>query len=144
MASGPVSPISLRERMSRILASSTVETPRQKLPAPSGQAAKAELDPKPPESFLRGIARETIQRGKQGAAALDIGISEGRLSAKLSDGTLALKDLEALGPEFAVTFAEEVLRQIGPLATPKARAKQLLRDRRRIDEELEQLMEYMA
>lgn len=130
--------------MSRSLANAAVETPQQTLPSPSGRSVRATLIPKAPESFLRPIAKDVIQRGKQSSAATEIGISEGRLSAKLGDGTLTLGELEKLGPAVAVTFAEEVLKQLGPLCTPEARIRQSIRNAKAALDEAEQMVEYLA
>lgn len=117
------------------VAAADVGTPQQTLPSPSGLCVKA---------FLRPIARDVIQRGKQSSAATEIGISEGRLSSKLGDGTLSLGELEKLGPEVAVTFAEEVLKRLGPLCTPHARVRQSIRNAKLALDEAEQLLEYIA
>lgn len=127
--------------MNRSVATAAAETRQQNLPSPSGRSVDAGLRPKLPETFLRPIAKEVIQREGQDNAATTIGISEGRLSAKLGDGTFNLKELEALGPEVAVTFAEEVLKRLGPLCTPKARGCQLLRDIEQRCDEIRQLLE---
>lgn len=130
--------------MSNRIGAAAIETPQQKLPSPSGRSVRAELHPKDPERSLRVIAKDVIQREKQAAAAEQIGISEGRLSAKLGDGTLSLGELERLDVAVAVTFAEEVLKRLGPLATPEARMRQQIRNARRALDEIEQGMEYLA
>lgn len=130
--------------MSRSLANVGAERPQQNLPSPSGRSVDADLRPKLAETFLRPIAKEVIQREGQDNAATTIGISEGRLSAKLGDGTFNLKELEALGPEVAVTFAEEVLKRLGPLCTPKARIQQAIREARQRLDDIEQGVEYLA
>ena len=121
-----------------------IETPPQTLPSPSGRSARAELRPKAPERSLRVIAKDVLQRGKQAAAATEIGISEGRLSAKLGDGTLSLGELEKLDVNVVVSIAEEVLRQLGPLATPPARIRQEIRRIRQACDEIEQGVEYLT
>jgi hypothetical protein len=130
--------------MPSTLTATAPETRQQKLPSPSGVSAKAERHAKVPESSLRSITKDVLQRGKQAAAATEIGISEGRLSAKLGDGTLSLGELEKLDVSVVVTIAEEVLKTLGPLSTPQARARQLIRSIRQELDELAQFMEHIA
>lgn len=127
------------------LARTSAVTPQERLSEIHGSPAKAALHPKEPETFLRDIAKDTIQIvGKQGSAATEIDISEGRLSAKLDDGSITLKQLERLGVPYAVRLAEEILRQLGPLATPKDRMRAEIRAMRRHMDELEQGLEYLS
>jgi hypothetical protein len=121
------------------------ETPQERLSGLHGTPAKASLPPKPGVTELRLVAKEAIQRvGKQSAAATDIGISDGRLSAKLEDGTLSLRELERLGPHYAAEFGRQLLERFGPLATPHARARQLLQEHRRIADELFAIIEHLS
>lgn len=130
--------------MKSSLAHAPAETPQQNLPRPSGRSVKADLAPKDPESSLRVIAKDVIQRGKQSSAASEVGLSEGRLSAKLGDGTFNVSEMERLGPEFAVTFAQEILQQLGPLCTPQARMRAEIRAIRKACDELEQGVEFLS
>lgn len=131
--------------MSASLRASSAETPQQKLSGIRATDNKTAAHPKETESELRLVAKEAMQRvGKQAAAASDIGISEGRLSAKLGDGTLSLGELEKLGPQYAAEFGRQLLERFGPLATPHARAAHLLREMRRMHEELSQLIDYFG
>jgi hypothetical protein len=121
------------------------ERSRQRLSDVHGVPVKAGLHPNEPERFLREVAKDTIRAiGKQGSAAADIAISEGRLSAKLADGSIALKQLERLGLSYAVSFAENILKRYGPLATPQARARQLVREMRDRLNEIDQYLEHIA
>ena len=131
--------------MHNSIAATVPGTPQQKLSDVHGVPVKANLHPKVPETPLREIAKDTIQLlGKQESAAGDIEISAGRLSAKLADGSITVKQLESLGIDYAVRFAEEILRQLGPLATPKMRARHTLHRIRQAVEELDQYLEYIA
>lgn len=120
-------------------------TPRESLADICGKPVKASLDPQVPATNLRGDAAEAIKRtsGQKGAA-LTIGLNEGRLSHKNTDGSLTLAQLEALGPAFAVEFATRLLEAYGPLATPKSRAQQKVRELRAAADELDQLLEFIA
>jgi hypothetical protein len=94
---------------------------------------------------LREVAKDAIRRvGKQGAAAIDIGIHEGRLAHKLSDGTISLAELEKLGPHYAAEFGRQLLERFGALATPQARARQKIREARQALDELDQFLEHIA
>jgi len=88
-------------------------TERNDLPAPSGRAAKADLRP-----HAREAMRDAC--GKQGAAARDIGISEGRLSSKLEDGSLTLAQIGSLGPGYARALARRLLDAYGTAADSPA------------------------
>lgn len=127
------------------LAASSSEAPQQKLSGIHGSPVKASLHPKEPEGFLRETAKDTIQTvGKIETAAVDIDISAARLSAKLADGSVTLKQLESLGINYAVRWAEDILRKLGPLATPQARMREQIRAIRRAADELEQGIEHLS
>lgn len=130
--------------MATTIPTAAAERHQQSLPSPSGRSVRADLHPKLPEIFLRPIVKDVLQRGKQSSAASQAGISEGRISAKLSDGSFNLRELEAQGVDVVVTVAEEILRRLGPLATPKARGLQLLRDIETRCDEIRQLLEHVA
>lgn len=135
----------VRELMNQSIAASSAEAPQQKLSGIHGSPVKANLHPKEPEGFLREIAKDTIKTvGKIETAAEEIDISAARLSAKLTDGSVTLKQLEALGIPYAVRWAEEILRQLGPLSTPQARMREQIRAIRRAADELEQGLEHIA
>lgn len=120
-------------------------TPRESLASVRATANKSAVRSQEPASPLREVAKDAIRRvGKQSAAASDIGIHEGRLAHKLSDGTISLAELEKLGPHYAAEFGRQLLERFGPLATPHARAQQLLRECRRMHDELAQLIEHLA
>lgn len=79
-------------------------------------------------SRLRDVAAETIRRvTTQKAAALTIGIDQSRLSHKLKDGSVTLKQLELLGADYAVRFALDLLEAFGHVTkSPKERARERL------------------
>ncbi len=89
-------------------------------------------------SRLREVAADTIRivSGNARAAAIDMQIHEGHLSRSLKDGTLRLEQLETLGPAFAAKFGQELVERFGPLVDPKARVLRLIRESRRLLDEL--------
>ena len=120
-------------------------TPRERLAGVRPQPVKAELDPQEGATSMRQLAKSAIQAvSGQKAAAIDIGIHEGRLSHKLSDGTITLAELETLGPKFAARFGADLVEMNGPLATPLTRARQKLRESHAALDEIEQLLEFIA
>jgi len=119
---------------------------RRTLPRPSGHAAKAALKAELPGTSVRSlpdIAKDVVQeRVKQEAAAEQIGISAGRLSSKLSDGSLTLKQLDALGDDVLVATAEEILETRG--RNPVAVIRQAIRDARKAMEIIEQGVDFLS
>lgn len=107
---------------------------------------KGALPPHTPAPLVREAASEAVRASGHvhKAAASDLGLDRSRFSHKLKDGTLTLKEMEILGPAFAVKFGTELLERFGPLATPHARAKQLLREMDRMNQELGQLLDYFG
>ncbi len=127
------------------LAASSTATPRESLADIRATDNKTATRPQEPASPLREVAKDAIRRvGKQSAAASDIGIHEGRLAHKLTDGTISLAELEKLGPHYAAEFGRQLLERFGPMSTPHARAVHLMRELRRMHEELEQLIDYFG
>ncbi len=61
--------------------------------------------------------------------ALTIGCSEGRLSSKLAEGTLTLKEIEALGPA-AIAELGDALVDTYSQRDPKAKLREELRQAR--------------
>jgi hypothetical protein len=88
-------------------------------------------------SRLRDVAGDAIRAtsGNARAAAIDLDVHEGHLSRQLKDGTLRLEQLEVLGPTFAAEFGAELVERFGP-SDPKARARRLIQEGRRILDEL--------
>lgn len=90
------------------MASNNTEEPtameRKSLPALPDKAVKtASVPPLPAqdEVLLLAVAALALRRTcSQKAAAIDMGLSEGRLSTKLTDGSLTLKQLSKLGPKY--------------------------------------------
>lgn len=91
---------------------------------------------------LRDVAGDAIRAtsGNARAAAIDLDVHEGHLSRQLKDGTLRLEQLEILGPTFAAAFGAELVERFGP-RDPKARIQQLLRQARRVLDELAEALE---
>lgn len=130
--------------MAQSIASSSAATPRESLADIRATDHKPAVRPQEAASPLREVAKDAIRRiGKQSAAASDIGIHEGRLAHKLSDGTISLGELERLGPHYAAEFGRQLLERFGPLSTPHARARQLLREMGRMQDELSQLIDHL-
>lgn len=110
-----------------------------------GKPAKADLHPHLPAPLLREVAATAIERTDiQKEIADQIGIHRSRLTHKLKDGSLTLRQLEELGPEFFVILGQELLETFGPLATPQARARQVIRAIRAALDELDQFTELIA
>lgn len=124
------------------LARTSAVTPQEIVLGIHGKDAarpKADLNPKASETALRTIAKDVIQAGgKQEAAAEEAGLSGGRFSAKLIDGSIRLRELERLGPSFAVKWAEEIIRQFGPTMTPQQFIREEVRAIRKHLENIEQ------
>lgn len=131
--------------MAATMRSSSAGTQRDTLPTRSGGQVKADSRPELPGTRLRDVAADALHMTtSQKAAALDIEISDGRLSSKLKDGSLTLAQLESLGPQYAVKLGEQLIETFAPLATPKARAQQQIREIRQRLEELDQVLELIA
>jgi hypothetical protein len=137
--------------MASSLSPTVPATPRESLADLRPRQAKADLraqegatastDPQSFASPLRDLAAETLRRvTSQKAAAIDIGIHEGRLSHKLKDGSLTVAQLEALGPVYAAELGELLVAQYGPLSDPKDAARKALE---RIEDELRLLRQYV-
>lgn len=110
-------------------------TPRERLAGVRGVAAKAELKAQVPATRLRDVAAEAMRRAmSQKAAALDMGISEGRLSHKVKDGSLTLAQLEALGGRFAQELGAACLESYGGEGAEARRARLIREARQKLDE----------
>jgi hypothetical protein len=91
------------------------------------QPVKAELRQQPPATPIWEVAAMALERVKpQKEAAADIGIHRGRLCHKLKDGSLTLKQLQALGPVYGRAFGEACCEVYGA-ETPEARRARLIR-----------------
>lgn len=89
---------------------------------------KADI-PVPASPALRTIAESAMEGvGPKKAIAGDIGKDRSQIRRQVQAGTLTLRDLEALGTDYAIEFATLILETLGPLATPKARAMARLND----------------
>jgi hypothetical protein len=132
--------------MSSSVANGRVTGPDKLDVIPRPKPAKATLPDKVSVEQLSGVvidAAKTVY-GKQGAAAAQLGKDEGNFSRDVKAGRFALPQMAELGPDWLVAFASSVLDEFAPLATPAARARHLLREQRRITDELEQLTEFMG
>lgn len=134
--------------MPRSLAAQLDGTEQQTLPSPSGRTAKAGLKPELPGTLFREVPLQVIvkdvvqERVKQEAAAESMDISAGRLSSKLTDGSLTLAQLDKLGDEVIVPVAERILEQRG--RSPVAVLRQQVREARRALDIIEQGIDYFA
>jgi transposase-like protein len=99
----------------------------------------------PSHTELRRVIAQALERvGPLKAAAEEMGIDRAQMYRQLQNGHLTIERLEALGPAFGAELGRMLLDAFGPLATPEARARQNLRDVRRLLDEVEQLLEYVA
>lgn len=105
--------------------------------ANSGHGAQVSASP------LRELAGEAIRRthGKALAAADVVGVSESQLGRLVNDGDLKLKHLEVLGPKTLAALGRELVNAYGTLDTPQSRLRQIIRQRRELDREEEQIIE---
>lgn len=115
---------------------------REELASVRPKPAKADLSAQARASRLRDVAADAIRTvsGNARAAAIDLNIHEGHLSRLLKEGGIRLEQLEVLGPAFAVTFAERLIAEFGPIATPEARMAQLIQQLRDVANEMEQFV----
>lgn len=107
--------------------------------------AKAGLSVNASQSPMRGLIAEAIERsGTKKAAAGDMEIDPAQLNRQLQNGHLTVERLESLPAAFAAEFGRLLVEEFAPLATPKARIRELSRRQREIADELAQLSEYVA
>lgn len=107
-----------------------------------GKQAKADLHPQVPATDLRGPAVEARERTvKLESAAADIGIHQSRLSHKFSDGSITLRELGRLGPDYAAEFGRQLVEQYGPLSDPKDRIRRKCDEMQAILNEVRQFVE---
>lgn len=99
----------------------------------------------PSHTELRRVIASAIERvGPMKAAAADMGIDRAQMYRQLQNGHLTIERLETLGPEFGAELGRMLLDAFGPLSTPHARARQDIRDMRRLLDELDQVLEMIA
>lgn len=121
-------------------------TPQQTLPDRSGGQLKAELSETSSRSVpIREQAADALRAmGSQKTAALDLKLSEGRLSSKLKDGSLTIRHLEQFGADYASEFGEALVKKYGR-TNPKANAVEALKDaRRELDRAIDLLTEAIS
>lgn len=110
-----------------------------------GKPIKADLVPHTGAPLLRDVAAIAIERTDiQKEVADQIGIHRSRLTHKIKDGTLTIKQLEELGPRFFVNFGRELIEAYAPMETPRARLRAISTQRRRLDDEEEQIIDGLA
>lgn len=98
----------------------------------------------PSHAELRRVIASAIERvGPLKSAAADMGIDRAQMYRQLQNGHLTIERLEQLGPEFGAELGRLLLDAFGPLSTPQARAKQDIRDIRRLLDEVDQFLEAM-
>lgn len=111
-------------------------TERNRLPGSSGGQLKAGL--KAAHKPLREVVASAVELAmQQKEAAYLIGRSEGRLSSKLKDGSLTVRQLEALGVVFGRRLGEECKREYGT-DDPVERMRLALADAKRKLEEAQE------
>jgi transposase-like protein len=94
---------------------------------------------------LRRVIALALERtGPLKAAAEEMGIDRAQMYRQLQNGHLTIERLEALGPAFGAELGRMLLDVFGPLSTPQARARQDIREMRRLLDELDQVMELIA
>lgn len=123
--------------MPRTLAAGLRATPRESLAEVRGVPLKASL--REPQAqlaapLLREVAADALWKTtSQTAAAIDIEISDGRLSHKLKDGSLTLKQLEKLGPQFGAEFGAGCRRVFGEPDLKERLRREIRETRARLD-----------
>jgi len=124
----------------------SLTTPDKSLVSVRPSMAKATIPDNAVLDALSSVVKDAAKssHGKQGAAAAVLGKDEGNFARDVSAGRTTLTDMAKLGPEFLATFGASLLETYGPLATPKARARQRLKDIRTAADELDQLLEFIA
>lgn len=99
----------------------------------------------PSHADLRRVITLALERsGPLKAAADDMGIDRAQMYRQLQNGHLTIERLEALGPRFGAELGRMLLDAFGPLSTPQARARQDIREMRRLLDELDQVVELIA
>lgn len=146
MRSAPVGPNFGNSTMNTNLAHSWNGIERRSLPTPSERKrtvqAHAELSGTSVRS-LPEIVKDVVQEHvKQDAAASEIGISGGRLSSKLSDGSITAKQIDAMGDDVLIPMAEQILESRGK--SPIAVMRQAIRDARKAMSIIEQGVEFLG
>jgi hypothetical protein len=108
--------------------------------------AKAEIAVTDGHTLLRSVIQTLIRNApdKKEKLAADMGKDRAQMYRQSENGHLTVEDLDALGLDFLMKMALEVLEQVGPLQTPQAKARQDIRDIRRLLEDIEQALEFVA
>ncbi len=108
--------------------------------------AKATLDSQVLSIEMSAVVRDALVRhfGSLKAAAIEMDMDQGQLTRELDTGKLNLARLAKCGAAFLLRFGSLMVEHAQPLSTPRARAKELIKQRQRIDAEFESLLEYIA
>lgn len=93
-----------------------------------GKPIKADLRSQGGACQMRDVAADAIRHiSSQKAAALDMKLSESRLSHKLKDGSVTIKELETLGPSYAAEFGSGLVKKYaGDVEDARTRALRLI------------------
>jgi hypothetical protein len=123
-----------------------VTTPDKALVSPNGKTAKASLRDNGLQARLSAVVKTSARKthGKQGAAAAVLEKDEGNFSRDIDAGRTTLAELSGLGPDFLADLGETLTETFGKLSSPKDRARQQLREARRILDEIDQYLEQVS
>src|SRR5262245_54012153 len=92
----------------------------------------------PASPTLRSIVAAVLERsGPKKSVASVLKKDRSLVRRQVQAGTTPLRDLEAIGDDFLVDIAEEVLEQIGGRSTPARRARAVLSEVRGLCDVLE-------
>ena len=109
---------------------------------------KADLDSPPQSTAVTTVVKDLLIRhyGKLEVAARLMGnMDKSQLSRDLGTGHFRMERLEMLADaSFYAALGRELLERFGPLATPKARARQKVREIKSALDEVEQALELIA
>lgn len=127
--------------------SNTMRAPEQSMPVHSLETvgpkhmAKAEI-----ASSLGAVVREGLIRacGSLKAAAVTMEIDQSQLTRDLYTGKFNLERLGKLSVTERAVVIETMHAEVAPLSTPKARLREINRQRRQLDEEADQIIEGLA
>lgn len=107
--------------------------------------ARAELADTPSHTTLRRVIDLVLRRrGNIKASAGDMQIDRAQLYRQVENGHLTVEKLEALDAAFFADLGRELLERYGPLVSPKARARQKVREIKSALDEVEQALDLIA
>lgn len=82
--------------------------------------------------------------GSLKAAAIAMGMDQSQMCRDIDSGKLNIERLQRTDAQFALIFGHLLIERAQPLTTPRAQFLDLCRQRRKIDEQIEQYAEYIA